>query len=237
MGWLFRKSFKILPGVRVNFGKRGYSSTSIGPRGLKLNIGKLGTFLTTSIKGTGLSYRAKLSDASSSDPSTTPMWYCPKCSLANRLDKVMCLHCRTPRPAISSQPTFTDRQIKDGAIALGIVGIVGLCGLMVVLSSVNMGPRPSQPAALLAPRATPISIPSPSPTPSPAKPTNGKKTTKQAEPVPAGPPVTYGYTDPAPAAPSRRPATRGGYIRGPRGGCYYINRNGNKTYVDRSLCN
>lgn len=27
------------------------------------------------------------------------------------------------------------------------------------------------------------------------------------------------------------------YITGPRGGCYYINGNGNKTYVDRSLCN
>ncbi|WP_299897174.1 hypothetical protein [uncultured Aquimarina sp.] len=27
------------------------------------------------------------------------------------------------------------------------------------------------------------------------------------------------------------------YIRGSRGGCYYINSNGNKTYVDRSLCN
>ncbi|WP_298547103.1 hypothetical protein [uncultured Aquimarina sp.] len=27
------------------------------------------------------------------------------------------------------------------------------------------------------------------------------------------------------------------YIRGPRGGCYYINSNGNKTYVSRSLCN
>ena len=26
------------------------------------------------------------------------------------------------------------------------------------------------------------------------------------------------------------------YIRGPRGGCYYINSNGNKTYVDRSVC-
>ncbi|MGD1957729.1 MAG: hypothetical protein ACFB2Y_02690 [Fulvivirga sp.] len=26
------------------------------------------------------------------------------------------------------------------------------------------------------------------------------------------------------------------YIRGPRGGCYYINSNGNKTYVDRSKC-
>ena len=30
---------------------------------------------------------------------------------------------------------------------------------------------------------------------------------------------------------------RGNYIRGPRGGCYYINRNRNKTYVARSLCN
>jgi uncharacterized protein YgiM (DUF1202 family) len=27
-----------------------------------------------------------------------------------------------------------------------------------------------------------------------------------------------------------------GYIRGPRGGCYYINSRGNKTYVDRGLC-
>jgi len=27
------------------------------------------------------------------------------------------------------------------------------------------------------------------------------------------------------------------YYRGPRGGCYYINSNGNKTYVSRSLCN
>lgn len=26
------------------------------------------------------------------------------------------------------------------------------------------------------------------------------------------------------------------YILGPRGGCYYINRNGNRTYVDRSFC-
>lgn len=25
-------------------------------------------------------------------------------------------------------------------------------------------------------------------------------------------------------------------IRGPKGGCYYINKNGNKTYVDRSRC-
>lgn len=27
------------------------------------------------------------------------------------------------------------------------------------------------------------------------------------------------------------------YIRGSRGGCYYLNSRGNKTYVDKSLCN
>lgn len=26
------------------------------------------------------------------------------------------------------------------------------------------------------------------------------------------------------------------YIRGPRGGCHYINSNGNRTCVDRQLC-
>jgi hypothetical protein len=31
-------------------------------------------------------------------------------------------------------------------------------------------------------------------------------------------------------------SSRRTYITGPRGGCYYINGNGNKTYVDRSLC-
>ena len=25
-------------------------------------------------------------------------------------------------------------------------------------------------------------------------------------------------------------------IKGPEGGCYYVNSNGNKTYVDRSEC-
>ena len=33
-----------------------------------------------------------------------------------------------------------------------------------------------------------------------------------------------------------RPKSDHTYITGKRAGCYYINRNGNKTYVDRSLC-
>lgn len=32
------------------------------------------------------------------------------------------------------------------------------------------------------------------------------------------------------------PASSHTYLTGKRGGCYYINKNGNKTYVDRRLC-
>ena len=35
---------------------------------------------------------------------------------------------------------------------------------------------------------------------------------------------------------SRRSYSSRSYHIGPRGGCYYINSRGNKTYVDRSLC-
>jgi len=37
--------------------------------------------------------------------------------------------------------------------------------------------------------------------------------------------------------PKRKPRSSRTYYTGPRGGCYYINSNGNKTYVDRSFCN
>jgi Protein of unknown function (DUF4236) len=36
---------------------------------------------------------------------------------------------------------------------------------------------------------------------------------------------------------SSRSTSGHGYIRGPRGGCYYLSGSGRKVYVDRSLCN
>jgi hypothetical protein len=38
------------------------------------------------------------------------------------------------------------------------------------------------------------------------------------------------------AANTYRPKSSHTYITGPRGGCYYINSHGKKTYVDRALC-
>lgn len=56
MGFNFRKSFKIAPGVRLNVGKKGISSVSLGGKGGRVNIGKKGVRSTVSAPGTGLSY-------------------------------------------------------------------------------------------------------------------------------------------------------------------------------------
>lgn len=55
MGWRFRKSIKIVPGVRVNFGKKG-ASVSVGGKGATVNISSKGTRYTVGIPGTGVSY-------------------------------------------------------------------------------------------------------------------------------------------------------------------------------------
>jgi len=51
----FRRSIGILPGLRINIGKRG-ASLSVGVRGAHMTFGKAGTRTTVGIPGTGLSY-------------------------------------------------------------------------------------------------------------------------------------------------------------------------------------
>jgi hypothetical protein len=63
MGYFrFRKTFSILPGVRINLSKTGVSS-SIGGHGATVNVGKNGPMVTLGIPGTGLSYRTSISMA------------------------------------------------------------------------------------------------------------------------------------------------------------------------------
>ncbi len=68
----------------------------------------------------------------------------------------------------------------------------------------------------------------------------------QATPVPKPAPeikTSSGTTIPVPLAtsavdptPARSAATSRTYLKGSRGGCYYLNAGGNKVYVDRTLC-
>ena len=60
MGWRFRRTKKIAPGIRLNFSKSGISTT-VGKRGASVNFGNRGTFLNLGIPGTGIYSREKIS--------------------------------------------------------------------------------------------------------------------------------------------------------------------------------
>ena len=58
----FRRRIRIAPGLHLNIGKTGIS-TSLGGRGFTLNIGRGKTRTTVGLLGTGLSYSESSSTA------------------------------------------------------------------------------------------------------------------------------------------------------------------------------
>lgn len=65
----FRKRTQILPGVKLNISKRGISTT-FGDGGASVSAGSNGTYLNTSIPGTGLYNRQKISSKQTQSAST-----------------------------------------------------------------------------------------------------------------------------------------------------------------------
>lgn len=59
MGLRFRRSIKLVPGVRLNIGLRR-ASLSIGGKGFTYNVGSTGSRVTVGIPGSGLSYSTNL---------------------------------------------------------------------------------------------------------------------------------------------------------------------------------
>lgn len=64
-GLIFRKEFQLLPGVRLNISKKGFS-LSLGPDNAHVTAGPSGTYFYLDLPGSGLYYRKKL-DAKSDD--------------------------------------------------------------------------------------------------------------------------------------------------------------------------
>lgn len=59
MGLRLRRSLKLMPGLRLNFGLGGLS-LSAGPRGASVNLGTRGLFGNVGLPGTGISFRQRL---------------------------------------------------------------------------------------------------------------------------------------------------------------------------------
>jgi hypothetical protein len=71
MGFRFRKSIKLFPGVRINLSKSGVS-TLVGVPGATVNISDKGTRTTVGIPGSGLSYSERTSAGTASHAPEEP---------------------------------------------------------------------------------------------------------------------------------------------------------------------
>jgi uncharacterized protein DUF4236 len=110
VGWRFRKSLKILPGVRLNFGKGGFTSTTLGGRWLKTNLSRRGAKHTVSVPGTGVSYQTDAGRVDARDPAP-----------------------REGRPAETSNSGSPLLIVVAVLLALLLLAVVGV-GILVVLT-------------------------------------------------------------------------------------------------------
>jgi hypothetical protein len=77
MGWRFRKSFTVVPGLRLNLSKSGLSA-SIGGAPFTFNVSQRGLMGTASIPGTGISFRQHFgTNSNGSSGSPLPTTYLP----------------------------------------------------------------------------------------------------------------------------------------------------------------
>lgn len=73
MGFNFRKSIKIIPGVKLNITQKGVSSLSVGKNGARVSVGKKGVRTTAGLPGTGLSYTTNANYKKSKGASNEPV--------------------------------------------------------------------------------------------------------------------------------------------------------------------
>lgn len=101
MGFRFRKSFKIAPGIRLNLSKSGIGA-SVGVKGFRVTKRADGRMQrTTSIPGTGVSYVTTSSGSSSrndeavvSEPTPRKTTTCPTCGHRYTIGKAnFCSQC------------------------------------------------------------------------------------------------------------------------------------------------
>jgi uncharacterized protein DUF4236 len=86
VSWRFRKSFRIIPGVRLNVSRSG-TSVTLGGAPFSVNLGPHGLHGTASIPGTGISYRQRLDGPQThSAPADLPATLVPAPPTSHTLD-------------------------------------------------------------------------------------------------------------------------------------------------------
>lgn len=253
MAWRFRRSVKILPGVRLNFGKKGFTSATIGGKYAKTNVSKRGTFNTYSLPGTGISYRTKLNSSNSSGQTKTYAvfqtqlcWVC-RCGMTNLPENYACEACNVVNSEKLEQfeksqlPfAFSDVSSQHRKAALIFFGGLGVLIFLIIVASSFTSKSISN---VSQPTPKPESFSSTPynwnhynlPNTNAALPVKSKKTKKDIKKPEKSETQDLSLEVEKPL--KIQPRSDDGYYHlGPRGGCYVWTSGGNKRYVDRSLC-
>lgn len=132
MGWKFRKSIKIFPGVKLNFGKKGFTSATIGGKFAKTNISSKGTRNTYTFPKTGLSYQTELNPKQNYSTNNSPLnRYCSQCGLMNAPNSNFCSSCGGVCPPNLQTNNFNGSKIVVPLIILGsFIGFCAFCGII-----------------------------------------------------------------------------------------------------------
>lgn len=153
MGFRFQKRIKILPGVTVNLGKRGIS-TSFGVRGARVNIGRKGVRSTLGIPGTGISYTKYESYKKKSPAAKKPyLTECPVCGHHLRKYWDRCPACHAPlapyyKEEVAPSPDTVVCPRCGGTIhASGTVNFCPLCGCPLAKGQLQAGGNTNPSAA------------------------------------------------------------------------------------------
>jgi ribosomal protein L37AE/L43A len=140
MGWRFRKSKKLFPGVRLSFGKRGIG-LRIGPKNVGVSIGPSGSRLGVSVPGTGISVSQNLSGGKSR-PVAMSMHKakCPSCGKLNQHRGssvgliLKCKHCGF-QYELSKKKTSC---VGSGCGCLTLVGVIAFVWMAIIAPMQNL---------------------------------------------------------------------------------------------------
>ncbi len=256
MGFRFRRSFKIAPGVRLNVGKKGLSTT-IGGRGASINIGQRGTYVNAGIPGTGLSYREKIGGGGAApgpgDPTAgSTQSGCMGCGCMGMLGFILLVMVAgmfsNDESVINPEPYGGNGlYVADTAVAPG-----GAKDDFYVHSAMNVRSGPGEEHAVLwtvkrgervrlGPKDTngwaAVFLPGGSGVPAGYLYRASEQVRSYAPRAASSTSRRAGYGSSAGSGRPSYSAADRGYYTGPRGGCYTYSASGRKRYVDRSLCN
>lgn len=246
MGFRFRKSVKILPGVRLNFSKSGVSTT-LGVRGASVNIGRRGTYRNTGIPGTGISHRERIGSSQGGPRPLPAQGGSPGADVSLAVGLVLLVVALA-----TCAPDTESRAYSSGAEApayssppVGAAAAVEQTEGFYAHSALNVRSEPSTNARIVRTLARGDYMELG------ARDENGWAglytagvregyVHGESDAVRRSIPAVRADSTPqslsSPHERGRSSAESRGYYTGPRGGCYTYTASGRKRYVDRSFC-